>query len=143
MSASTRRSPAAYRPNAPRRLSKLGDRGFTLLEVVVGLVLMSTVLVSSLLAYSAHQHQLRAAEAKLAAVTIADELMTRFVASREGIPRASRGPLAEHPGWYWQTRTVGVAAPAGIPVQVIRLEVLETIPNRDPRVLAQIDVVQS
>ena len=118
-------------------------RGITLVEVVVGLTLMASVLVGSLISFSAHQRQLRSAESKLAAVSIADDLLSRLSGSRGGVPRAARGTIAGRPGWYWQTRIVGVAAPAGIPLQVIRLEVIEIRADRTARLLTHVDVVES
>ncbi len=121
----------------------VSDRpGFTLLEVVVGLALMASVLVGSLLSFSAHRKQLRSADAKIAAVAIADDLLDRLSGSREGIPSSQRGQIAGHPGWFWQTRIVGVTAPAGIPLKVVRLEVIEITQGRSQRVLSTVDVVE-
>ncbi len=117
-------------------------RGFTLVEVVVGLALMASVLVGSLISFSAHQRQLRSAESRLAAVSVADELLSLLSGRREGVPRAGRGAIASRPGWYWQTRVVGVAAPAGIPLQVIRLEVIAESANQTRRVLSHVDIVE-
>ena len=115
---------------------------FTLLEVVVGLTLMASLLVGSMLSFSAHRKQLRNADATLAAVAISDELLVEFSASRDGIPRASSGPLSGRPNWFWQTRIVGLTAPANIPLQVIRLEVIEITSDGTRRVLSAVDVVE-
>lgn len=117
-------------------------RGFTLVEVVVGLALMASVLVGSLISFSAHQRQLRTAESKLAAVSLADEILSQLSGRREGVPRAGRGGIADRPGWFWQTRVVGVAAPAGIPLQVIRLEVIQIGADRTPRVHTHVEIVE-
>lgn len=116
--------------------------GFTLLEVVVGLVLMASVLVSSMLAFTAHQRQLRYAEAKLEAVLVADALLESFTSSRDGIPPAASGPVNGRAGWYWRTQVVGVTAPADISLQVIRLQVLGPVREGSSRVLASLDVVR-
>lgn len=117
--------------------------GFTLIEVVVGLVLMASVLVGSLLAFSAHRQQLRHADAKVAAVAIADDLLNRFSGTREGVPSAGSGPIVVQPNWFWRTRTVGVVMPAEIPLRVIRLEVVEQNVGQAARVLARVDVVEA
>ncbi len=116
--------------------------GFTLLEVVVGLTLMATVLVGSLLSFSAHQKQLRDADARIAAVAVADDLLHHFCSSREGIPSAGRGRISGRPDWFWQTRIVGVTAPSDIPLQVIRLELIEVTVDGSRRVLSTVEVVE-
>lgn len=128
---------------SPCRASTRSQSAFTLVEVVVGLSLMASVLVGSLISFTAHHRQLRAAESKLTAVSIADELLSRLSGSRQGVPRAGRGAIAGRPGWYWQTRIVGVAAPAGIPLQVIRLEVIESRTDGTARLLTHVDIVES
>lgn len=117
-------------------------RAFTLIEVVVGLTLMASVLVGSLLALSAHRKQRRTADAKLVAVRFADDLMNRFFSLSEGIPLAARGVVPGQPGWMWRTSLVGSAAPAGIPLQVVRVEVLDQSTSAGERTLVSIEVVQ-
>ncbi|MDA7874776.1 type II secretion system GspH family protein [Rhodopirellula sp.] len=73
------------------------NSGFTLIEVVVGLTLMATVVVASLLAFSAHQKQIRQARSKIAAVQVADDLLNRMSANRTGIPSSATGTIIDHP----------------------------------------------
>lgn len=115
---------------------------FTLLEVVVGLTLMASVLVGSLLSFSAHHQQQRIADAKIAAVAVADQLLDEFSGTREGIPAVGRGMIAGRPNWFWRTNVIGTAAPAQIAMRVIRLEVVEL--NNEGRMLplATVDVVE-
>lgn len=115
---------------------------FTLLEVVVGLTLMASVLVGTLLSFSAHQKQRRLADAKLAAVRVADDLLNELTASREGIPPAARGLVDGRPSWFWQTSVVGMAAPANLPLRVIRLEVIEVTDRGSWQPLATVEVVE-
>lgn len=125
------------------RFSRIDDRAaFTLLEVVVGLLLMATVLVGSLLSFSAHRKQRRVAESKIVAVGLADEWLTRWSASPEGIPSAGGGPIAGKPSWFWQTSIVGTAAPAGVPLRVIRFQIFEVTDERRQRPLTTVEVVE-
>lgn len=114
-------------------------RALTLVEVVVGLVLMATVLASSLLAFGAHQRQRRTANQKLVAVGIAEDLLNQLIDTREGIPPTAQGAIPGRPNWYWRTRVVGSTAPAGVPMQVIRLEVL----GSEGKVFATVEVVKT
>jgi hypothetical protein len=113
-----------------------------LIEVVAGLTLMATVLVASLLSFSAHHRQRRLAESKLSAVAVADELLNTLSVRRGGFPKAGRGTIPGHPTWFWQTRMVGVAAPARVPLHVIRLEVLEVTPEGSLLPLATVEIVE-
>ena len=116
--------------------------GFTLLEVVIGLTLMATVLVGSLLAFAAHHKQRRFADAKLNAVAYADEILNLMSASPEGIPHVSRGPIRGKPTWFWQTNVAGLIAPAQTPLRVIRFEIIETTAQGSSRPLVSIDLVE-
>ena len=115
---------------------------FTLLEVVVGLTLMASVLVGSLLSFSAHHQQRRIADAKIAAVTVADQLLDELSGTREGVPAVGRGMIAGRPNWFWRTNVIGTAAPAEIPMRVIRLEVVEVINKGRMLPLATVDLVE-
>lgn len=124
---------------APDPRAQVG--GFTLVEVVAGLLLMASVLVSSLLAFSAHRQQSRTADAKLAAVRVAEDLLLDFTARQDGIPVGKRGRIAGTAGWFWRTTVVGTTAPVGVPLKVIRLQVIEVSGNRSVP-LATVDVLE-
>lgn len=100
-------------------------RGLTLLEVIVGLTLMGSVMVASLLAFSRHRKQLRLADKRIEAVMIADGLVNELSSQRGGLPVSSRGVVTGRPGWFWQTSPAGVSNLAQIPIQIIRFEILE------------------
>ena len=117
---------------------------FTLLEVIVGLTLMATLLVSSLLAFAAHQRQRQFADNKLAAVAIADDMLNWMSGTPEGIPASGRGLVPGKPSWFWQTSVVGATAAANVPLQVIRFTIIEQPTPRSPfRALVTIDLVES
>ncbi|MEM9587060.1 MAG: type II secretion system protein [Planctomycetota bacterium] len=115
---------------------------FTLIEVVVGLTLMATLLVSSLLAFTAHRRQLAAAMRKQQAIELADDLLSRLESSREGIQPLKSGAVAGHPNWFWQTRLIGVTAPMRFECQVIRFEIIDRTPRGDARVLTSVDLLK-
>ena len=123
----------------------LSDRrgAFTLLEVVVGLALMASVLVGSLLSFSAHHQQRRTAEAKIAAVDVADQILNEMSESRAGIPLTGRGLITGKPNWFWRTSIAGVANPAQTPLRVIRFQVIEVNRNGRMQPLMSVDVVEA
>ena len=117
--------------------------GLTLIEIVVGLVIMASVLASSLIAFSAHRRQLRHAEQRIEAVAIADELLLLLSGQVDGFPNSGRGTIAGKPQWFWQTSIVGTTSPMDVPLQVIRLRVIETQQDGQQKLLTSVDVVES
>ena len=117
-------------------------RGLSLVEVVVGLTLMATLLVSTLVAYSGHRRQLRRAEQKRVAVTVADRLLVEMSGTLNGIPLSSQGYIAGHPTWFWRTSPIGIVAPMQIPMTVVRLQIVESVGAGSTTVLASVDVVE-
>ena len=79
----------------------------------------------------------------MAAMSVVDDLMNQFVDGPDGIPIAQRGSVPGRPTWIWQTQVVGRTAPAGIPLHVIRLEVMDVSVSNANRSLASIDVVKA
>jgi type II secretion system protein I len=117
--------------------------GFTLIEVVVGLTLLATIIVSSLLAFSKHQNQIRLARSKITAVQIADDLLNRMSASRTGIPPAASGPIPEHPTWSWRTSVAAETLRVPIPMQIIKLQIIERENESKLNLLASTSVVKA
>lgn len=130
------------RSKQPAAANGSREAGFTLIEVVVGLVIMASVLVTSLMAHRSHQRQLAGAKAKLTAVVLADDLLQQWSVVRSGIPLAGSGPILGKPNWFWQTQLVGIAAPAGAEVKVIRLEIAERTPTGTIRRHCKVEVVK-
>ena len=118
-------------------------RAFTLIEVVVGLTLMATVVVASLLAFSAHQKQIRQARSKIAALQISDDLLNRMSASRSGIPPFATGTIPEHPNWTWRTRVTEETTLAQLPVLIIQLQIIQRQADSQLNLLASTRVVKA
>ncbi|MEM1068735.1 MAG: hypothetical protein AAGG48_03265 [Planctomycetota bacterium] len=121
-----------------RFVSRQQRCALTLVEVVVGLVLMATVLVASLMALAAQRRQYRQANHQLIAVGIADEIMNQFQSDPDGMPASGQGFIAGRTGWMWRTRVIGMTSPAGVAMPVIRLEVFDE--RGQPK--AKLDVVK-
>ncbi len=115
---------------------------FTLVEVLVGVTLMATMLVGSLLAFAAHRKQQRFADQKLRAVALADSLLDQLSHRPGGIPSTGRGPVASSPGWYWQTSPVRAIAPSRIPLTVIRFEIVGRSPDGSAKSLVNVELVR-
>ncbi|MEO1524021.1 MAG: type II secretion system protein [Planctomycetota bacterium] len=99
--------------------------GLTLIEVVVALVLMGSVLVGSLLAFSAHRKQLSIANKQIEATIIAESLVRELSARQSGMPSSERGLVPGYPNWMWQTSIAGQAEVATVNMRVIQFEILD------------------
>ena len=97
----------------------------SLVEVVVALVLMGSVLVSSMLAFSSHRRQLSVANQQLEATVIAETIVRELSAQPGGIPASARGVVAGHPNWMWQTSVAGRAQVATVSMRVVAFEILD------------------
>lgn len=114
---------------------------FTLMEIVVGLVLMGTVLASSMIALSRHRKQLVAAENRVAAGMVLDDLLLQLTGQRGGIPLSGQAVVSTNPNWFWRASVVGLAEPMGVPLHVIRVQIFDAT-DSSGRPLVWVDVVK-
>jgi type II secretory pathway pseudopilin PulG len=98
----------------------------TLVEVVAGIVLLSTLLVMILMSHRNHSAQIRRAKVRMKAIRAADELLSTWMASAS-FPRAGqRDALPGTPGWYWQIVSVPASNDlASLRASAIRLEIVD------------------
>ena len=94
--------------------------GFTLIEVVVGTVLIATFATSTLLAFRTHYRQLARADERLRAVAFADEAIASLLATPGGNLPSQRGGVAGEPDWRWSLVPVGRRLLTGVPVTIYR-----------------------
>jgi prepilin-type N-terminal cleavage/methylation domain-containing protein len=117
-------------------------RGLTLVEVVAGLALLSTLLVAVLTTKARVTRQWSHAQRKLQAVAAADELLTQWWQRKEEFPRRSSGEVAGDAQLRWRTTPVRNEPLNDLRTSVIRLEILEGRASRSSDdVLASVEVV--
>jgi len=117
---------------------------FTLLEVMVGLVLMGTLVASGLVALASHQHALLLAKQKQQANQVAETLLTNWYEVQGRVPMRDQGSIANNGEWTWRTQPVGLRSVCGLQTIVIRLEVLGRVRNNlSPQVLSLVEVLQN
>ncbi len=107
------------------RHSGFGRRGFTLIEVLAGLVLLGTLLAAATLAKSRFTRQLADADRRIEAVDAADQLLTGWWSDPQSLPRSGSGTAPGADGLIWQTRTATYAAHPAFEVAVTRLEIYD------------------
>ena len=100
------------------------NRGLTLLEVVVGIVLLASLVAGVLMATAAHQRKILFARQKIQASYFADQLMTRWSQSQSGVPLTGSG-VEYDSDFIWQVNVVGSRALCGVPVHVVRLRIYQ------------------
>lgn len=123
------------------RCRRLRDRrGFTLLEVVVGTVLLASLVSGVVLATGAHQRKLLFARQKAIAIQAADELLSGWDQSRSGIPPRAVGVLADG-AMQWQTQVLQSRLVCQIPVHVVRLTIHRNSGDGGAIQLCLVDVI--
>ncbi|MGB7344296.1 MAG: type II secretion system protein [Pirellulaceae bacterium] len=100
--------------------------GFTLLEVVIGMMLMTSLVVGSLTALSRYRNSLATVARKRQAINVADELLNQWVQSSNGLPGASVGEVTGESVFRWQTRVLSQRRVCGVQTEVVRLEVYQS-----------------
>jgi type II secretory pathway pseudopilin PulG len=124
-----------------KRFGGCNRNGLTLIEVIAGLMLMSTLLVGILTAGSRHMRQLRQAKQRLAAAAVADQLLTAWAQSGQNLAvRECAAPDAA--GLTWRVRPVSrPSSPESLGVEIVRLEVFDAKSDPTKPPLISVDVL--
>jgi prepilin-type N-terminal cleavage/methylation domain-containing protein len=100
--------------------------GVTLIEVLAGLVILGTLLVSIAAARGRFARQWIEADRRLAAVRSADALLGQWMAGPpQNIPLRGQGELPGVPKFDWRTRTIPSRDADDLRAIVVRLEVFD------------------
>ena len=102
---------------------------FTLIEVLAGLTLLSTLLVAVVMARGRYVHQSVSAERRLEAVEVADELLTQWWQDPAAFPVDDSGTVNED--MRWRTRQLSQQDLEDLGAMVVRLELF--VDDRAPR----------
>ncbi len=110
--------------------------GLTIVEVLVGILLLSTLLVTMLVAFSRHRRQMERASLRLEAIEIADELLASWYARVGGVPYEEAGRCGPQNEFTWRTHLVPSSQANSIQMDVIRLEIKESAAVQEPSLAA-------
>ena len=113
-------------------------RGLTLIEVVAGIALLSTLLVAILMSYQAHAGQVRSAKRRLAAIEFADQQMSAWTSQRR-LPEIGRRGESADGEFLWRVVSGASTEAQRFGLQVVRLEVLETRRDSASKILATVE----
>ena len=121
-----------------------GERGFTLVEVLVALVILAVAAAGLIGAAEAHVDSIRALEARAAAMWVAENRIVELTASKEAEPRMSE--TVDMLGQSWaialarrpnddpelQAMTISVA-PEGEPEPLVTMDFFLEVPREPVR----------
>jgi type II secretory pathway pseudopilin PulG len=110
----------------------------TLVEVVAGLALLGTLLVSLLLTKAALARQRATADRRLAAVAACDQVLSDFRTANRQVP--THGGGVTDGGVRWRSERVGHKGIQNVTVDVIRVTVTG---EHEDKPLAQVEIVQA
>jgi|WetSurMetagenome_2_1015567.scaffolds.fasta_scaffold593876_2 hypothetical protein len=115
----------------------------TLIEVVAAIAILGSVLVGVVLASARLTHQAAEARRQAVAVRAADELITRWWTSKEGVPVGSEGAVESDATLAWSARLVTNEAVDRLGARVVRVAVREADPQTSSREesLVEVDLV--
>jgi type II secretory pathway pseudopilin PulG len=114
--------------------------GITLIEVVAGLALLSTLLVSILAAYRGHAAQVRAAHDRLQAAQALDRLLGQWTASGQWPPAGSEEALTEPKDLVWRVVAEPPVTLQVVSLDTVRIEVARAAQG-PPEVLASVTLL--
>lgn len=103
-------------------------RGFTLVEAMVGGLLMASLLVAILMAMGKMSVQSRRAEDRIAACAMLDTLLEQWWRDQRQLPRNKSGQVPGHAGWSWQTRTINNPDVQPLHAEVLAVELFSPQP---------------
>lgn len=120
----------------------LRRRGMTLVEVVAGIALLSTLLVMILMAHRNHSAQIRKAKDRMKAIRVADELLSVWMAS-VSLPRiGQREEVPGVSGWHWQIIPVPVTNDLSLlRATSVRLEIVDGSRPSGDKLLASVELM--
>jgi prepilin-type N-terminal cleavage/methylation domain-containing protein len=126
----------------PLRCSRTRRTAFTLVELLVGMMLLASLAVVSLQGFKAHKQQLRTAEQRILAANELDLLMTTWSALPNGFPINSQGLIAPDRTWIWRTQLIEPRKIFGQDKLLVRAEILEDA-SVNGKSLATIDFLKA
>lgn len=118
---------------------RIGRRGLTLLEVMAGIALLSTLLVGVLMSFGGLAKQVTRAAKLSEAVEVADGLLASWYASESGVPLDARGTVGS---FVWRTSVVDEELlPLGL--VVVRLSVEDEFAENEELMFVDVLVAES
>lgn len=114
--------------------------GLTLVEVVAGLALLVTLLVSILMAFGLHASQIRSAKDRLEATAVADKLLTAWMAGGTLPTVGERELIDTEDGNTWWRIVEGSGDRQPMGLHTIKLEIVQRSPGMQESVLTSVEL---
>lgn len=113
----------------------------TLLEVLAGLVMLSTLFALILLAHRRHTQQWQSAQRKIAACEAGDRLLTDWFSREDPLPVGDSGQVPGSTTLWWATERVESEQLEAWGTQVVRLSIYDRSTGETEPPLVSIEVV--
>lgn len=101
----------------------------TLVEVVVGLLLLSVLLVGLLTAFGQHTKQIRRNRIRMKAVRITDQLMAKWFSESGRLPYEDQGDVEGHEEFRWQITPQKPLIDKALDIGTVRFELFYRNPT--------------
>lgn len=118
--------------------------GLTLLEVIAGIAILSTILVLAVVSRSRQARQLALSQRIDRAVTAADELIADWYVDPAPMPLGQSGPVEGQEGMAWRIFAVSNDRVEQLGARVVRVQVLQERSSHGieaGEVLTEVDLV--
>lgn len=115
----------------------------TLVEVVAGLALMATLLVSILIAFGTHVGQVRAAENRMRAIAYADGLLSHWLISGSLPAVGESGRIEGTDDLWWRMVDGENRSRAPLELHTLRLDVIQRAKMHDDQIVTSVELFQS
>jgi prepilin-type N-terminal cleavage/methylation domain-containing protein len=100
--------------------------GVTLIEILAGLVILGTLLVSIAIARGRFLRQIAEADRRLTAIHSADALLAAWMSGpAQNVPLAAQGALDQTQNFTWRTRVIRNPDATRVDAMLVRLEVFD------------------
>ena len=111
-------------------------RGFTLIEVVAALVLLSGTVVALINVESRSLQQLAASTHQRTAARLAEELLAHWQLQECGLCTEADGAFGDCPGWSWRRSVTQTAVTPPTGLLQIELAIIRTDEQGEPQTVA-------
>lgn len=125
-----------------QKKSKICRKGLTLVEVVTGIAILSTLLVGILLAFKQHSTQIKSAQKRMEAIEMADDLLREWSLGGWSVPFAGdSGRVEGHKNLYWRMTDSTSEVPVDLNARILRLEIVQKVTSGEDRILSSVELL--
>lgn len=106
-------------------------QGLSLIEVIVASVLIAALAMTSVATLTTHRTRMSEMQSKSVTIEATDRLLQKLTSRRQGLPTAEEGMFhdSDKTVYRWRATPILSRPLCGVPVQVVRLDVIAAAPG--------------